>query len=511
MKKTPTLKTIFIAFICIFSLVFSLPSFIGKSKYLPDVRLNYGLDLKGGSHLLIKVDFETYLSDQLSLFSNLIHKELRLKAVSFSNLRQSANNISLLLGNESDLTNAKEIIKKINRDLEINVKGNLIELEFSGEAQEKIRANLLEQSKEVIRMRVDETGTLDPSIQRQGKSHILLQVPGLQDPSRIKSLLGRTAKLTFHVVEEVIPSNQFILPKPGSKILKSIEEQSGIAYIVNAQTSLTGDLLVNAQSSIQRGEHVVAFSFNKIGAKLFADITRKNSGKALAIVLDDRVISAPRVNEPITGGDGVISGSFTATSASELALLLRAGALPAPLEIVEERVVGPTLGEDSIESSKLAAIFGVVLVVVFMVAIYGSMGALASFALIFNLTLTIAILAILQATLTLPGVAGIVLTMGMSVDANVLIFERIKEEINNKGTIIYSVEKGFNQAFATILDSNLTTLIAAFFLYVFGTGIVKSFSVALSVGIITSMFTAITLSKFLIMNWLVFRKSRNHI
>jgi preprotein translocase subunit SecD len=507
-------KLAVIIIICFLSVLFALPNFINTKhfSFLPSSQINYGLDLKGGSHLLLKVDFQSYLNDQLSILTDLIRKELRSNKISYSNLKQDNTSITFSLKNENDYEHTKKILSTLNKNTSINIQNNRITVSYTPGKIEELQDNLIEQSREIIRLRIDETGTLDPSIQRQGKNHILVQAPGLQDPAEIKKILGKTAKMTFHLVDENVSADEIknnFVPL-GSKIVKGEKNDNGqyFTYVIKSKVLLSGDLLTNASAMIQNGNHVVTFEFNRLGAKLFADVTKNNPGKHLAIVIDDTVVSAPVINEPILGGSGIIQGNFTAKNASELALLLRAGALPAPFEIVEERIVGPTLGEDSIQLGKEASLTAIIAVIVFMVAIYGIYGVFASTALIFNLFLLISIITLLQVTLTLPGIAGIVLTMGMAVDTNVLIFERIKEELDLKSSFDYAIKRGFSQAFATILDSNLTTLIAAFFLYAFGTGVVKSFSVTLTVGILSSMFTAITLTKLLIAGWIAIKKPK---
>ncbi len=497
--KLPRWKTFITLLTCILALYVSAPNFLGSDiSFLPKQKINYGLDLRGGSHLLIKVDFETYLKDQLNTVVELVRKELRKNKIGYLKLKNKTQYVSFKLKNEADFDKVKKIIKNTDRNLRIELdSGQLVKLSYSDDHIDNLQKDLIDQSREIIRMRIDESGTLDPSIQRQGKNNILLQIPGLQDPEEIKRVLGKTAKMTFHLINETPYNN---IAPIGSSIMGSSNDPN-YKYLVFNRVLLSGDLLNNAKAQINNGSHVVAFEFNRVGAKLFGDVTRNNPGKRLAIVLDNKVVSAPTINEPILGGSGIIQGNFTASTANELALLLRAGALPAPLKIIEERTVGPTLGQDSIELGKKASIIAIIAVVVFMVLLYGTNGVFASIALIFNLLLLIAAITILQATLTLPGIAGIVLTMGMAVDANVLIFERIAEEMKIKASRSYAIERGFSQAFATILDSNITTLIAAFFLYIFGTGVVKSFSVTLTIGILSSMFTAITLTKLIITSW----------
>ncbi|MCZ6763555.1 MAG: protein translocase subunit SecD, partial [Alphaproteobacteria bacterium] len=345
--------------------------------------------------------------------------------------------------------------------------------------------------------RVDETGTSEPLIQRQGDDRILVQLPGLDDPERIKRLLGTTAKLNFHMVDPRVGPEDSV--PPGSMRLVM---QEGGEIVVQREVVVSGDRLVDSQPSFQDGRPVVSFRFDAAGGKAFGKVTADNVGQLLAIVLDDVVVSAPRIQGPIPGGNGIITGQFSVQEASDLALVLRAGALPAPLSILEERSVGPGLGADSIAAGKIASVIGLIGVVIFMVVAYGLFGLMADVALFINLLIILAVLSVLQATLTLPGIAGIVLTIGMAVDANVLIFERIREEVDNGRTPISAIDAGYRRALTTIIDSNLTTLIAAILLFQFGSGPIKGFAVTLSIGIVSSMFTAIMVTRLMVVGWL---------
>ena len=511
-------KVIIIVLVCILGSIVALPNFTDKNySFLPKERINLGLDLRGGSYLLLKVDFATYLKDQLEINADMLRRELRKNQIGYSNLSNKGNELTLNLRDHGSAENFSSVIKSINKDLNYSFypeQNDLIKLYFVPDKLDKLQDNLVEQAREIIRMRVDESGTKEPSIQRQGKFNILLQVPGLQDPTELKNILGRTAKMTFHLIDDNASLDQAlkgVIP-PGSRLVSGDKDENGRQswYVIKSKVLLSGDLLSDAKAAFDNGNAVVHFSLNRIGAKLFADVTRQNPGKRLAIVIDNNLISAPQINQPILGGDANITGNFTITSANELALLLRAGALPAPISVVEERTVGPNLGEDSIEAGTAASVIGIIAIIIFMVVMYGLHGAFASIALIFNLVFIIAIMTSIQATLTLPGIAGIVLTMGMAVDANVLIFERIREEmVLNSGTTAYSIDRGFTQAFATILDSNITILIATFCLYEFGSGVVKGFAVTLAIGTISSMFTAISLTKLMIAACLRLQKRLN--
>ncbi|MEK6734572.1 MAG: protein translocase subunit SecD [Pseudomonadota bacterium] len=503
MSQFPRWKIILIALICLGGVVISLPNFLSSNSlkkmpnWFPKQTMNLGLDLRGGSHLLLEVDFPYYLREQVENLRENLRKDLRKERIGYTNLKVINDKIVFGLRDQDLLIKTQKLLKR-NQDTNISIENNVFSISFTAEYMQEIKKKLLDQSREIIRRRVDETGTKEPIIQSHGDDKILLQVPGLEDPEHLKNLLGKTAKMTFHLVNENVSTTGTI---PFDTIMLDYEEERNgqqMKIPVFKKVMLTGDLLTNAMVSYnQFSRPVVAFEFNHMGSRQFAEITKQNIGRRLAIVLDDKVICAPTVTEAIIGGSGNISGNYTVQSANDLALLLRAGALPAPLKVIEERTVGPSLGAVSIAEGKMASIISVLAVVIFMVMIYGLFGIFANIALCFNLTLLVAILSLLQATLTLPGIAGIVLTMGMSVDANVLIFERIREECKNGLSSLAALDRGFNQAFNTIVDSNLTTILVAVFLYSFGSGAVKGFSVTLMIGIATSMFSAITLTKLM--------------
>ncbi|MCF8462777.1 MAG: protein translocase subunit SecD, partial [Rickettsiaceae bacterium] len=377
----------------------------------------------------------------------------------------------------------------------------------------EVQNTLLERSIETVRRGVRSSGAKEPNIQQQGRNYILLQMPGVDDPGEIRNILGKTAKLTFHLVSEegnMLLNQGKALPVNAKLIAYQSDERKDYKIAIQKKSLLSGDMLTNANMALSEGEAIVEFSFNKLGSKIFGEITKNNIGKQLAIVLDNKLLSAATIQSAIMAGSGRITGGFTIDSANELALLLRAGALPAPLKIVEERVIGPNLGADSIEAGKQAGIIAFLLVAIFMILAYGLFGVFACIALMVNIIIIIAALSLLSATLTLPGIAGIILTIGMAVDANVLIYERIKEEFRSSGfsSIPFIIRRGFSSAFATILDSNITTLVAAILLYIFGVGSIKGFAVTLSIGIFASMFTAITVTRMLIDGWVVLAKPK---
>ncbi|MGI9511239.1 MAG: protein translocase subunit SecD [Geminicoccaceae bacterium] len=507
--------------VCIAGLVFSLPNLFPREQmermpdWLPHQQINLGLDLQGGSHLLLDVGVDVVVEERMEAVADDIRRLLRPEGVKYRGVGARGNVTSFTLVDSSQAPQALDLLRQLNTntitpDFEIVEAGSgRVEITLTETAATQLRNSAVQQSLEIVRRRIDEVGTREPTIQRQGAARIIVQVPGVKDPDAIKRLLGTTAKMNFHLVDQDTSLAQALsgnLPA-GSILLPSEEGEGAEQVVVRKRVEVSGENLVNAQPTYQQNQPVVSFTFDNVGARKFGNVTKDNVNERLAIVLDDRVISSPRINEPILGGSGVISGNFNVESANELAILLRAGALPAPLEVVEERSVGPGLGKDSIEKGKLAGIIGLIAVMVFMALYYGPVfGIAADIALMVNLVLITALLSMLQATLTLPGIAGIVLTIGMAVDANVLVFERIREESRLGKSPIAAVDTGYREAMRTIIDANVTTLIAAILLYAFGSGPVRGFAVTLGCGIVTSMFTAIMLTRLLISTWI--RRSR---
>ena len=374
-------------------------------------------------------------------------------------------------------------------------------ISYSDTALNQLKAKVVDQSIEIVRRRIDELGTKEPVIQRQGSDRIVVQLPGLQNPEYVKTLLGKTAKMAFHLVDNRSTAADARRGKL-STTSRLINSTDGETLVISRKPVVGGENLIDAQPSFQEGDPVVSFKFNGLGGKKFGEATKNNIGERLAIVLDNEVISAPVIQSAILGGSGVISGNFTVKSASDLALLLRSGALPAPLEVLEERTVGAGLGADSIREGVYASIIGLIAVVVFMIAAYGLFGVFTTVTVFINLFLMLGILSFIGATLTLPGIAGIILTIGMAVDANVLIFERMREEVKNGRSTKDAAEAGFTEAWSTILDSNLTTLVAAAVLFYFGSGPVRGFAVTLAIGIASSMFTSVTVTRVIIASWI---------
>src|SRR6266403_1728751 len=510
-------KVLLICGICALGVLLSLPNLFTPAdlarlpSFIPHKQVALGLDLRGGSYLLLEVDVAAAQRDRLGTIIDSVRSTLRDAHIGYTGLNVEGDAITFTIREPDRIEDAKKALAKIDPDLTVEIGSDGSgTMKFSAAATESRRRQAVEQSIEIIRRRIDETGTKEPTIQREGQDRILVQLPGVDNPEHVKSLLGRTAKLSFQLVDQSVTvedARRGRLP-PGDEILPAVEEGRGSrsagagSYVVRKRVMVGGDTLVDAQATFQNNEPVVSFKFDTVGAKRFGDATRENVGKPFAIVLDNKVISAPVIREPILGGSGIISGSFTVQSASDLALLLRAGALPAPITILEERTVGAELGADSIHAGAVASIVGVVLVVIFMVLFYGLFGVFADIALLFNLCLMLGALSLLGATLTLPGIAGIALTMGMAVDANVLIYERIREEVRGGRSMLSSLEAGFTRAFGTILDSHVTTLVAGILLYWLGSGPVKGFAVTLSIGVLTSLFSAILVTRLQIVTWL---------
>src|SRR5882762_5823473 len=476
-----------------------------------------GLDLQGGSYLLLEVDSNYVNKDKLDQVRDDVRRALRDAKIGYSGLAVRNDAVEVRITKDTDLQTALAKLRELSqplggllgssgqRSLEVSdAGGGLIRLTVPQAAiTDRVRQSV-EQSIQIVERRVNELGTVEPLIQRQGADRILVQVPGLQDPTRLKELLGKTAKLDFRMVDSSIPPDQATQGRvpPDSEVLMSAQSPK-VPYVVKKQVLVSGGDLTDAQPGFDQrsGEPIVSFRFNTSGSRKFAQATTENVGQPFAIVLDNEVISAPVIRTPITGGSGQISGNFTAQSANDLAILLRAGALPAPLTVIEERTVGPGLGQDSIEKGELAAYVGSILVVVFMLLTYRLFGLFANVAVAINVAMIFGVLSLLNATLTLPGIAGIVLTVGIAVDSNVLIYERIREEIRGGRTAIAAIDAGFSRALATILDSNITTFIAAAVLFFIGTGPVRGFAVTLGVGIITTLFTAFTMTRLIVAYW----------
>jgi preprotein translocase subunit SecD len=480
-----------------------------------------GLDLQGGSHILLEVDSNSVKKDKLDQVRDDVRRTLRDAKIGYTGLAVRNDAVEVRV-KDTDVPNALAKLRELSqplggllgssgqRSLEVtDAGGGLIRLTVPPAAiTERVRQSV-EQSIQIVERRVNELGTVEPLIQRQGVDRILVQVPGLQDPTRLKELLGKTAKLDFRMVDLTVPADQAQQGRvpPDSEVLMSSTSPK-TPYVIKKQVLVSGADLTDAQPGFDQrsGEPIVSFRFNTSGSRKFAQATSENVGQPFAIVLDNEVISAPVIREPITGGSGQISGSFTVQAANDLSILLRAGALPAPLTIIEERTVGPGLGQDSIEKGELAAYVGSIMVIVFMLVTYRLFGVFANIAVAINVAMIFGVLSLLNATLTLPGIAGIVLTVGIAVDSNVLIYERIREELRGGRNAISAIDAGFKRALSTILDSNITTFIAAAVLFYIGTGPVRGFAVTLGIGIITTVFTAFTLTRLIVAWWVRWKR-----
>jgi preprotein translocase subunit SecD len=499
--------------------LFTVPNFFAESTVRnwpawAQRHIVLGLDLQGGSHLLLEVDANAVRKEQLQSINDDVLRVLRQARIPFTGRAVRGNAVEVRITRDSDIDTAQSKLRELSqpmtgilgssgqRNIDVTNNGGLITLAPTEPAIiERVR-QAVDQSIQIIERRVNELGLVEPTIQREGVNRILVQVPGLQDPSRLKELLGKTAKLDFRMVDLSMSVEQAQEAHPSdSEILDG--EQPGQKWLVEKRVLVSGADLTDAQPGFDQNtsQPIVSFRFNTTGARKFAEVTSANVGKPFAIVLDNKVISAPVIQTPITGGSGQISGNFTVQSANDLAVLLRAGALPAPLTIVEERTVGPGLGQDSITAGEHAAYAGAALVIVFMFATYGLFGLFANIAVAINVAMIFGVLSLLSATLTLPGIAGIVLTVGIAVDSNVLIYERIREEVRAGRSAINAIDAGFSRALATILDSNITTFIAAAVLFYIGTGPVRGFAVTLGIGILTSLFTAFTMTRLIVAYW----------
>ncbi|MEM1288029.1 MAG: protein translocase subunit SecD [Pseudomonadota bacterium] len=522
-------KTALIVAMAIVAIAFAMPNAFDSEQvddwpdFFPQRQIVLGLDLQGGAHLLLQVERDTLIEDRVETLRDDVRRSLRDERVGYTGLAAQDLGVQLRLRDLDRVDDARRILTELviptgqlspfgqqASDVELSIANDgLARLELTAEGIDLRVAQAVEQSIEVIRRRIDELGTTEPTIQREGQDRVLVQVPGLDDPQRLKDLLQQTAALSFHLLCEEMTAEEAMRTRPPAscELLPSVEEGFG-PTLVQRRALIQGDQLADAQPGFdqQTQEAIVQFRFNTSGASTFGQATTENVGRPFAIVLDSEVISAPVIREPILGGSGQISGGFTPEQANDLAILLRAGALPADLTIVEERTVGPGLGADSIAAGEIAGIIGAIGVLLFMGLSYGLFGLFANVALFINITLILAALSVLGATLTLPGIAGIVLTVGMAVDSNVLIFERIREEVRRGRKTIAAIDVGFREALRTILDANITTLIAAVILFQLGSGPVRGFAVTLAIGIVTTVFTAYTLTRLLVALWVRSRR-----
>ena len=530
MLQFSRIKIGFIVFVCLFGLAAAIPNFLSEDQrnalpgFLPSDTLSLGLDLRGGVHLLLEAKTEDVIAVRLENLAGQVQDLRRsVRALNFRNIQVDDRSVSFEVTREDMVERAREELLPLTQptpgvnpllsggvqEVDLARDGTRFTLTLTDQGIQSQKRDAIQRSMQVIRDRVDPSGTREITLQPQGDDRIILQVPGADDPAALLRLIQTTAKLTFHDVDTSISPEDIARGRlRPSQLLLPLKD--GGSVVIKKRVIVAGEDLIKANPSYdENGRPAVAFTFNNRGARRFGNHTRENVGRPFAIVLDDIVISAPRIISPILGGQGQITGVGNVEDATELATLLEAGALPVELTVMEQRTVGPDLGADSIEAGKLAAIVGFAAVIIYMLLSYGRFGLAANVALIVNLILIMGALSIFQATLTLPGIAGIVLTIGMAVDANVLIFERIREEQGAGRKPFAAMEQGYSQAFSTILDANITTFIAAAILYLLGSGPVQGFAVTLGIGIVTSMFTAVVLTRLLLATWV--RRARPQV
>ncbi|MBV1695393.1 MAG: protein translocase subunit SecD [Hyphomicrobiales bacterium] len=526
-------KTTAICLVSLIGLLGSIPNFFDKARVLSwpfpfNKSMNLGLDLQGGAHFLLGIDTSVLRRDWLENIRDEARQKLRTARVQTTGIGIAEGRVRVTLANAADADNALKELRTVSQQLEtasltgistqtLDVRredGGVIVLQPTEPGIRERESKGIGAAIETIRRRLDPEGTREMTIVRQGRDRILVQIPGVEDPALVeeyKQRIKAAAKMTFHLVHPTMTADDAKQGRapPGYKIYQSSERVTP-EELLEERAILGGDQLADAQPGFDQrtNEPIISFRFNQSGARIFGRTTQENVNRRFAIVLDNRVISAPVIREPILGGTGQISGNFSVEEANRLAVLLRSGALPAPLSIVEERTVGPSLGADSIQSGKIATIIGTILVIAFMLFAYGLFGVFAIAAVAVNIAIIVAVMGWIGSSLTLPGIAGILLTIGMAVDANVLIYERIREELRNKSTPIAAIEKGFDRAFATIVDANLTTLIAGIVMFWLGSGPIKGFAVTLSLGVITTVFTAFTVTRMLVSWWLAAQKTK---
>ena len=510
MMNFPRWKMLLVTAILVIGTLLAVPNMLSKETletlpgWLPHNQLTLGLDLQGGSYLLMEADLDTVVEDRLNGVVDSIRTSFRQADIGYSDLGISGDQVRLKLRDLATVDAARAKLQELGVGMNVVIADDgSVSMSYPDDELQRLSRDVVQRSIEIVRRRVDELGTTEPSIQRQGDDRIIIQVPGFNDPERLKVIIGQTAKMTFRFVDETAsPDN---VP-PTAELLPSAQtNENGVPvryFVVHKRVIVSGENLTDAQATFQQNLPVVSFRFDSVGAQRFGDATAQNIGRIFAIVLDDKVISAPVIRSAILGGSGVIEGgNMTVESANDLALLLRAGALPAPLTVLEERTVGAELGADSIAAGKIACLMGLAMICFALLFCYGLFGIFANVALVFNFILMVGAMSVIEATLTLPGIAGMVLSLGMAVDANVLIHERIREEIRAGRGPLSALDAGYRAATGTITDANLTVIISAVFLYMFGSGTVKGFAVTLIIGTIVSMFTAVMVSRMLAVLW----------
>ncbi len=510
--KISKLRFFSILTVVVMSVIIAIPTFVSEEtrKNLPSFLqgdpISLGLDLKGGAYILLEADIDEVIKEKNSQIKDIVRKQLRgnreddLKMIPYSNLMSSSNFTTVTI---KDIDNVDDAISRIEKatqnEVTIDEDGGKITIYYTDDIIKQIKSDVLNNSIEIVRRRVDSLGNKEPSIQKQGDNRIMVQLPGVDNPERVKELIGKTAKMSFHLVDEAAMST-------GDT---GIDNQVIDGVIIKKPVAVSGENLTDSRVTYdQNGMPAVTTTFNSVGARAFSKLTSENVGNRFAIVLDGKILSAPVIQEAITGGHGQITGGFTLEQANDLSTMLRSGALPCELTVIEERTVGAGLGADSIEQGSFASILGLILVLVFMFVTYGTLGIFSDIVLTLNIVLIFAGLALTGATLTLPGIAGIALNIGMAVDANILIFERMREETRNGMSPIKAINEGFSNAMSAILDSNITTLASALIMFEFGSGPIKGFAITLSMGILASLFTNITCLKFLLELWAKIGKTK---
>ncbi|TAJ69540.1 MAG: protein translocase subunit SecD [Phenylobacterium sp.] len=511
-------RVILVVLAALYGILFTLPNVLPASVrdslpgFLPKQTLNLGLDLQGGSYLLYEVDTAALRTELLTNLVEDSRTTLREAEIDFTGLGVVNGEVNVRINNPAQVDQALKLLREQlgsamatgARDVTVSsAPDQRIRVAFVPQALDAQAAKAVDQSIEVIRRRIDELGTKEPDIRRQGSNRISIAAPGESDPKKLQAIVGQTAKLTFQMVDETADLAQAQAGRvpPGTMLIPGDDVQP--FYVVKRRALVTGEMLTDSQASFdqQTGRPVVTFRFNGLGARRFADATAQNVGKRFAIVLDNKVISAPNINEPINGGSGQISGNFTTESANNLAILLRAGALPAPLTIQEQQTVSAELGADAIRAGAISLMIGGVAIIVFIILAYGLFGVFAAVALIVNVLLILGIMSMTQATLTFPGIAGLILTLAVAVDANVLIYERVRDEAHAGRTPIMALEHGYSRALVSILDANITSAISAIIMFQFGSGPIRGFAWTLLIGVVTSVFTAVVITQVLIGFW----------
>ncbi|HEY8574578.1 protein translocase subunit SecD [Phenylobacterium sp.] len=513
-------KVVLVVLATVIGLLLTLPNLLPPAArsslpgFLPSKALNLGLDLQGGSYLLLEVDTAAIGQERLTNTIEDVRTTLRNEEIAFSDLGQVNGEVTVRITDPAQVSNATGLLRQSigvvlpSGQKDVVVSGapdQRIRITFSPDAMQAASRDAVKQSIEIIRRRIDELGTKEPDIAQQGANRIVVQAPGESDPERLKNIIGQTAKLTFQMVDETVRPEDIAAGRipPGSELLPS-EDGYAPSYVVRKRAVVTGEMLTDAQGSFdpQTGAPEVNFRFNGQGARRFGDVTRDNIGKRFAIVLDKKIISAPTIQSAITGGNGRITGNFTAESANDLAVLLKAGALPAPLKVEEQRTVGAELGADAVRAGTISGIIGLVGTAIFMLAVYGLLfGGISLAGLVVNGLLILGIMSFTGATLTLPGIAGLILTLAVAVDANVLIYERMRDELRAGRSLISAMDAGFSRAMATILDANITHLFSAGIMFAFGSGPIRGFAWTLSIGVFTTVFSAVLVSQVMLAWW----------